>query len=214
MAGQVTNTAAKSALPRTPDGHPDLQGTYDLATMTPLERLPGDPPFLTKEQAEALQKAEVARRAKDNEPSGPNRPAPPVGGDTSAPKSFFEVLEKAGGGAVGGYNRFWLQPGRGIHRGRWTNSNIHRRRPAGRPCASLQCGRAQAARGGPGDADVGPLRSARIAQPSRPVPTITRSSGRSASAACSDSVPLPVRRRCRTISTTICIRLCKLQTRS
>ncbi len=35
MAGQ----AAKSALPRTPDGHPDLQGTYDLATMTPFERL-------------------------------------------------------------------------------------------------------------------------------------------------------------------------------
>ena len=38
IAGQVTNTAARSDLPRTPDGHPDLQGTYDLATMTPLER--------------------------------------------------------------------------------------------------------------------------------------------------------------------------------
>ena len=50
MAGQVTKTAAKSALPRMPDGHPDLQGTYDLATMTPLERLPGDPPFLTKKK--------------------------------------------------------------------------------------------------------------------------------------------------------------------
>jgi len=24
--------------PRTPDGHPDLQGTYDLATLTPLDR--------------------------------------------------------------------------------------------------------------------------------------------------------------------------------
>src|ERR1700722_9110156 len=32
-------------------------------------------------------------------------PPPPVGGDTSPPKSFFEALEKAGGGAVGGYNR-------------------------------------------------------------------------------------------------------------
>ena len=65
----MTKTAAKSALPRTPDGHPDLQGTYDLATMTPLERLPGDPPFLTKEKAEALEKAEAERRAKDNQPS-------------------------------------------------------------------------------------------------------------------------------------------------
>src|SRR5258708_5032238 len=111
MTGQATKTAAKSALPRMPDGHPDLQGTYDLTTMTPLERLPGDPPYLTKEQAEAREKAESARRAKDNQPSRADRPAPPVGGDTSAPKSFFEALEKLGGGPVGGYNRFWLNQG-------------------------------------------------------------------------------------------------------
>ena len=93
VAGQVTNTvtntAAKSDLPRTPDGHPDLQGTYDLATMTPFERLPGDPAFLTKEKAVALQSAEAQRRAKDDEPSPADRPPPPVGGDTSAPKSFL-----------------------------------------------------------------------------------------------------------------------------
>jgi hypothetical protein len=111
MAGQVKTTAAKSALPRMPDGHPDLQGTYDLTTMTPLEGLPGDPPYLTKEQAEAREKAESARRAKDNQPSRADRPAPPLGGDTSAPKSFFEALEKLGGGAVGGYNRYWLNQG-------------------------------------------------------------------------------------------------------
>ena len=111
VAGQVTKTAATSALPRMPDGHPDLQGTYDLATMTPLERLPGNPPFLTKEKAAALEKAEAARRAKDDQPSAADRPAPPVGGDKSAPKSFFEGLEKAGGGAVGGYNRYWLSQG-------------------------------------------------------------------------------------------------------
>ena len=93
VAGQVKKTAAKSALPRTPDGHSDLQGTYDLATMTPLERLAGDPPFLTKEKAEALQKSETERRAKDYQPSRADRPAPPVGGDTSPPKSFFETLE-------------------------------------------------------------------------------------------------------------------------
>ena len=33
--GQVKNATAKSAVPRMPDGHPDLQGTYDLATLTP-----------------------------------------------------------------------------------------------------------------------------------------------------------------------------------
>ena len=98
MAGQAAKTAVPSAVPRTPDGHPDLQGTYDLATITPPERLPGDPPFLTKEKAEALEKAEAARRAKDNRLSLADRPAAPAGGDTSTPKSFFEVLEKAGGG--------------------------------------------------------------------------------------------------------------------
>jgi hypothetical protein len=114
VVGQVTDTAAKYNLPRTPDGHPDLQGTYDLATMTPLERWPGDPPFLTEEQAEALQRAEAERRAKSaggDEPLPPDRPPPPVGGDTSTPKSFFEALEKRGGGAVGGYDRFWLNQG-------------------------------------------------------------------------------------------------------
>ncbi len=111
MAGQVTKTAAKTTVRRMPDGHPDLQGTYDLSMMTPLERQPGDPPFLTREKAEALQKAEAERRAKDEQLLRPDRPAPPVGGDTSAPKSFFEALEKAGGGPVGGYNRVWLNQG-------------------------------------------------------------------------------------------------------
>ncbi len=59
LAAQAPGTAGNSALPRTPDGHPDLGGTYDLSMMTPLERLPGDPPFLTKEKAEALEKAEA-----------------------------------------------------------------------------------------------------------------------------------------------------------
>src|SRR5262249_43869622 len=103
--------ASKSTIPRLPDGHPDLQGTYDLATMTPLERFPGFPATLTKEKAEALEKAEAARKAKADLPSKGDRPAPPVGGDTSAGKSFFEGLERAGGGAVGGYNRFWLNQG-------------------------------------------------------------------------------------------------------
>jgi hypothetical protein len=114
VAGQVMNIPAGSELARTPDGHPDLQGTYDLATMTPLERWPGDPPFLTKEKAVSLQRAELERRSKSaggDEPLPLDRPPPPVGGDTSEPKSFFEVLEKRGGGAVGGYNRAWLNQG-------------------------------------------------------------------------------------------------------
>src|SRR5580704_11608624 len=111
LTAQVAKTGANSALPRTPDGHPDLQGTYDLATMTPFERLPGDPPVLTKEQAETLQKAEAARRSVNATKLDPNRPRLQPGGDTTPGKSFFEILEKAGGGAVGGYDRLWLNQG-------------------------------------------------------------------------------------------------------
>ena len=112
MPAQTMKAEAKTAVPRMPDGHPDLQGTYDLATMTPFERLPGDPPVLTKEQAAKVQQAEMARRNKDATKLDPNRPNLPVGGDTTPGKSFFEVLEKLGGGAVGGYDRLWLNQGR------------------------------------------------------------------------------------------------------
>ena len=47
-------TAAQSTdLPRTPWGHPDLQGIWDQTTGTPLERSPdlGDREFLTEEEA-------------------------------------------------------------------------------------------------------------------------------------------------------------------
>jgi hypothetical protein len=108
---QTAKAAAKSAIRRMPDGHPDLQGVYDLATMTPMERMPGDPPVLSKEQAEKIQKAEMARRTADGGKLDPNRPSLPVGGDTSQGKSYFEILEKAGGGAVGGYDRLWLNQG-------------------------------------------------------------------------------------------------------
>jgi hypothetical protein len=117
MSAQATKTAGA----RTPDGHPDLQGTYDLATMTPFERLPGDPPVLTKEQAEDLQKAEAARRAVNATHLDPNRPRLQAGGDTTPGKTFFEILEKAGGGAVGGYDRLWLNQGTEYHSASTTN---------------------------------------------------------------------------------------------
>src|ERR1700687_1319413 len=80
---QTTKTAAKSTIRRMPDGHPDLQGTYDLATMTPMERMPGDPPVLSKEQAEKVQKAEMARRTADGGKLDPDRGTVPGGGEKS-----------------------------------------------------------------------------------------------------------------------------------
>ncbi len=128
MAGQAPRPEAKSAMPRMPDGYPDLQGTYDLATMTPhLSGCPGSRRFLTKEQAEALQKAEAQRRAKDDQLLGARSPRPRRWAVTRArQKSFFEGLEKAGGGSRGQLQSLLAQPGLVIHGGRWTDSNIHR----------------------------------------------------------------------------------------
>jgi hypothetical protein len=108
---QPARTATK-AIPRTPDGHPDLQGMFDVATMTPVER-PNEVKnlVLTKEEAAALEVYEQQRQVKNDAPLDPNRGAPPVGGENTTPKSYLEVLEKFGGGAVGGYNNFWLAGG-------------------------------------------------------------------------------------------------------
>ena len=111
--------AAKHALPartstirRTADGHPDLTGTYDVATMTPVERPAGVKSLtLTKEEAAALETYEAERQKKNDAPLAADRKAPPVGGETTSGKSYLEFLERAGGGVVGGYNNFWLAGG-------------------------------------------------------------------------------------------------------
>src|SRR5260370_1003092 len=108
--------AAKPAVParlagvkRTADGHPDLTGTYDVATMTPVERPAGVKSLtLTKEEAAALEMYEAERQKKNDAPLAADRTAPPVGGETTTGKSYLEFLERAGGGVVGGYNNFWL----------------------------------------------------------------------------------------------------------
>ena len=85
-----------------PDGHPDLQGTYDLATLTPLERPAGAKAVLTAEEAAKLEGAVAARvRGRRICPSKGDRAAPPKGGDGST----------GAAGNVGGYNTFWLDPG-------------------------------------------------------------------------------------------------------
>jgi len=114
-AAQPAKPAAKAppAMRRTADGHPDLSGMYDVATMTPLERPAeaGGRLVLTKEEAAAAEKYEYQRQVKNDAPLEGDRGAPPVGGENTTPKSYLEVLEKFGGGVVGGYNNFWLAGG-------------------------------------------------------------------------------------------------------
>jgi hypothetical protein len=113
------NTAApaKAAIPRLADGHPDFQGFYDVATMTPVDRPRGVKNLvLTEQEAAAMEKYEAQRQVKNDAPLAGDRSAPPVGGESTAPKTYLEFLEAAGGGVVGGYNNFWLAGGNHVIR--------------------------------------------------------------------------------------------------
>ena len=77
------STAKAYKLPRTADGHPDLQGTYDLATITPVERPMGVPAAYSKEEARKLQMAAAKQGRREIQAIDGNRTAPPKGGDGS-----------------------------------------------------------------------------------------------------------------------------------
>src|SRR5215468_1162172 len=97
-------TQAKPTMnPRTVDGHPDLQGVYGLATLTPLERpaMFGNNLTLTPQQAQRLEQQVADRKDQAARPSDGNRAAPPIGGDGST----------GAAGNVGGYNNFWIDNG-------------------------------------------------------------------------------------------------------
>jgi len=97
------STSAIADVLRTASGHPDLSGTYDGATLTPLVRPKeyGDNLYLTPEKAQELSQQEQALIAQSLAVSDPDRDAPPVGGDGSA----------GAAGNVGGYNTFWIDRG-------------------------------------------------------------------------------------------------------
>ncbi len=98
---QLSKPQPKANVPRLADGHPDLQGIYDVATITPVERAPGQNKVLTKDEALKLETANAGQRERGDAPIDPNRTAPPKGGDGS----------RGAAGNVGGYNSGWLDPG-------------------------------------------------------------------------------------------------------
>jgi hypothetical protein len=103
LAASLAPLAAqtKSPIPRMKDGHPDLQGTYDIATLTPIERQAGSPLVLTDEEAKKLERDVAARKNYQARPIEADRTAPPLGGDGS----------QGAAGNVGGYNSFWIDSG-------------------------------------------------------------------------------------------------------
>jgi hypothetical protein len=92
-------------IPRSADGHPDLSGVYDIATLTPLARPAnlGLRQTLSDEEAARLARQAAAVMAATSKASDPNRKAPPEGGDGS----------EGAAGNVGGYNTVWVDNGAG-----------------------------------------------------------------------------------------------------
>jgi hypothetical protein len=79
-------------VPRTADGHPDLQGTWTNATLTPVERPKTLGDRLVLNETEALQ---MEQRMKD------------FAAASDQPSDLSQDLPKGG---VGGYNVFWFDP--------------------------------------------------------------------------------------------------------
>ena len=100
--------AQNGEIPRTPSGRPDLSGTYDISTLTPMERPEelGEKMALSAEEAAEIAENQRQRRARRNAPSDPNRGAPPEGG------------------SVGGYNNFYIDNGDAAFQvdGQWRTS--------------------------------------------------------------------------------------------
>ena len=93
---------SSSAVKRTADGHPDLQGVYDLATLTPVERPAGvTSPVYTDAEAKKIERQAESRKEYSARAIKADRDAPPKGGDGSA----------GAAGNVGGYNSFWIDAG-------------------------------------------------------------------------------------------------------
>ena len=111
-------------IPRTPSGRPDLSGSYDTATVTPLQRNRqfGERAILTAEEVAVIASdpdglartfnlaptgsdERAAARADSQiagfETANGSREAPPAGGDGSG----------GAAGNVGGYNTFWIDRG-------------------------------------------------------------------------------------------------------
>ena len=118
---QAPQSIAKPwVLPRTADGKPDLQGSWSNATLTPLERQKGQSLILSDEEAARIEDRTRQVAEFRDMPSDPDRPPPSKGGDERqlppGEPTFIERISAAAGGAVGGYNGFWLDPGERVLR--------------------------------------------------------------------------------------------------
>ena len=96
LLGQLSSSAKRSAaqaIPRTSDGHPDLQGVWTNATLTPMERPAQFAGKMTLTDAEA-----TAYEKRDLDTNNIDNPEAPL-------------LARAGSAETGGYNNLFIDRG-------------------------------------------------------------------------------------------------------
>ena len=80
-------------VPRTPEGHPDLQGNWVNGTLTPFQRAEDRGPVFTQDEVDRRERGAVDQIARGAAPSDPDRP--PL----------------AAGGSIGSYNDVYFERG-------------------------------------------------------------------------------------------------------
>ena len=111
--------AQDDGIPRTASGRPDLTGTYDAATLTPLERPVhlGERAYLTPEEAAEIAEEERLIQEGAVAQSDADREAPPEGGaKVVGLEHTVGGGNEFGAGNVGGYNLFWIDRGTDTYR--------------------------------------------------------------------------------------------------
>jgi len=100
LFAQTAKTAAKSAVPMTKDGHPDLQGIWTNATLTPLQRPKqfGEKLVLSATEAKAFEKEQNKELADSD-------------GASDSP-----IIAAAGSSGTGGYNVLFIDRGNSLAR--------------------------------------------------------------------------------------------------
>ena len=79
-ATQSADASGTWVVPRTADGHPDLQGNWTNVTLTPLERRDGQGPVLSPAEVYRIEQGQADDVVATTQASDPNRAPPPAGG--------------------------------------------------------------------------------------------------------------------------------------
>ena len=128
------------AVPRTPDGKPDLQGNWSNETQTPLERMGKQGATLTKDEAAAIEdRAKLVRRVprqgERSESSGAGQGRRRAQPERAGRASFIERISRGGRRQGRRLQRLLARSRRQGDHDRRRRPQLDHRRSAGRPRA-------------------------------------------------------------------------------